>query len=308
MRQCGVLNPATAAFAALGLIWGSNFIFMKWASETLSASQITLLRVLFGFLPVLVYAIVRGAISRRHLRHAHHFAVMSLLATSVYYFAFAKGTSLLPSGIAGALSGAIPIVSFVAAAALLRSEPITALSALGVTLGFGGVLLIARPWSATGHIDRAGVVAMLVGSASVGLSFVYARRFLTGLAIPAAALTTYQMGIALVTLSVVTDYSGITAIRHDGRALVALIVGLGLLGTGLAYILYYLTVERLGAVVASSATYIPPVVALLIGWLLVDEPIDALDLCAMLLILTGVVLLRVRRRRPGDAAPLRSSA
>ena len=174
MRECGVLNAATAAFAGLGLIWGSNFIFMKWASDTLSAGQITFLRVLFGFVPVLLYALLRGALSRRHLRYTHHFAVMSLLATSVYYFAFAEGTSLLPSGIAGALSGAIPIVSFVAAAALLRGEPVTLVSGLGVAVGFGGVLLIARPWSATGHIDGGGVAAMLVGSASVGLSFVYA--------------------------------------------------------------------------------------------------------------------------------------
>jgi drug/metabolite transporter (DMT)-like permease len=106
------------------------------------------------------------------------------------------------------------------------------------------------------------------------------------------------MGIALATLAAVTDYNGITGIRHDTRASVALVVGLGLLGTGVAYILYYLIVERLGAVVASSATYIPPVVALLIGWLLVDEPIDRLDLAAMLVILSGVALLRVRRSRP----------
>ena len=86
---------ATAAFAALGLIWGSNFICMKWAAQTLTAGQITFLRVLFGFLPVLAYAVVRGDLLRGHMRHVHHFFAMSLLATSVYYFAFAAGTSLL---------------------------------------------------------------------------------------------------------------------------------------------------------------------------------------------------------------------
>jgi drug/metabolite transporter (DMT)-like permease len=113
-------NPATAAFVSLGLIWGSNFIFMKWASETITAGQVTFLRVLFGFLPIVVYAAVRRVLERRHLRHVHHFFVMSVLATSVYYFAYAAGTALLPSGIAGALSGAIPLFSFVAAALFLR--------------------------------------------------------------------------------------------------------------------------------------------------------------------------------------------
>lgn len=58
------MNRATTAFVALGLIWGSNFLFMKWASETITAGQITLLWVLFGFLPVLVYAAIRGAFDR----------------------------------------------------------------------------------------------------------------------------------------------------------------------------------------------------------------------------------------------------
>ncbi|HEY9377313.1 MAG TPA: DMT family transporter [Jiangellaceae bacterium] len=215
-----------------------------------------------------------------------------MLATSLYYFAFAAGTSLLDSGIAGALSGAIPLFSFIAAAVFLRSERLTALRAIGVLIGFGGVLLIARPWDASGTVDPQGVLYMLLGSASVGVSFVYARKFVTGLAIAPAALTTYQMGLALLTLAMITDYDGITAIRTDTRAAVGLVVGLGLLGTGVAYILYYFIVDRMGALTASSATYIPPVVALAIGWLLVDEPVTLLDGLGVLLILTGVVLLR----------------
>jgi drug/metabolite transporter (DMT)-like permease len=294
-----MINTAGVAFIALGLIWGSNFIFMKWASETITPGQITLLRVLFGFVPVLVYATFRGVLARRHARHLHHFVVMSLLATSVYYFAFAAGTSLLPSGIAGALSGAIPLFSFLSAAILLRSERVTKLRLLGVLIGFSGVLLIARPWATTSGVDMTGVSYMLLGSVSVGLSFVYAKKFLTHLAIPPEALTTYQIGLALLTLVLVTNLDGLTAITGDPKALTGLVLGLGVLGTGVAYILYYFIVEQLGAITASSATYIPPVVALAIGWLLVDEPLDILDGVAVLLILTGVAVLRGKtRQRP----------
>jgi drug/metabolite transporter (DMT)-like permease len=289
-----VRPAATIAFIALGLIWGSNFIFMKWASETITATQITLLRVVCGFLPILVYAAVRGSLKRVHFRLLHHFFVMSVLATSVYYVAFAAGTSLLASGIAGALSGAIPLFSFVSAAVLLRSEPITPFRLLGVLVGFGGVLLIARPWDTNGSVNVEGVLDMLLGSASVGLSFVYAKKFLSEQAIPPAALVTYQMGLALLTLALVTDLDGITDIGEDPKALTALVLGLGLLGTGVAYILYYFIVDRLGAITASSATYIPPVVALAIGWLLVGEPIDLLDGVAVLLILIGVSVLRLQ--------------
>src|SRR3712207_1507666 len=131
-------TPAHVTFAVLGLVWGSNFLFMKWASATISAGQITLLRVLFGFAPVALYAISRGALSRAHVRHLHHFVVMSVLATSVYYFAFASGASLLDSGIAGALSGAIPLFSLLGAAAFLRSERLTRRRVAGVLVGFAG--------------------------------------------------------------------------------------------------------------------------------------------------------------------------
>jgi drug/metabolite transporter (DMT)-like permease len=298
-------NPAHVLFAVLALVWGTNFLTMKWASETLTAGQITLLRVLFGFLPVALFAAWTGALARSHLRHAHHFVVMSVLATSLHYFAFAAGTALLPSGIAGALAGVIPLFSLVGAIVLLRSDRPTPLRVLGVAVGFGGVLLIARPWDAGGAVSTAGVLWMALGSATVGLSFVYAKRFLVGLDIPAAGLTTYQLGFGLVTLAAVTDLDGITAIGGDPRAFLGLVVGLGLLGSGVAYILYYVIVERLGAVTAASSTYLPPVVALAIGWLLVGEPIRALDVVAVLLILAGVVTSAAARtsRAPATVQP-----
>src|SRR5688572_1481628 len=113
-------NPAHAAFLVLAVVWGSNFLFMKWSADVVSSGQTALLRVLFGLLPVAAYAAWRGALDRRHARHIHHFVVMSVLATSVHYFAFASGTGLLASGIAGAVAGVIPLFAFVAAALFLR--------------------------------------------------------------------------------------------------------------------------------------------------------------------------------------------
>jgi EamA-like transporter family len=91
------------------------------------------------------------------------------------------------------------------------------------------------------------------------------------------ALTIYQIGFALVILLATADLHGIGAVFGDTRAALGLVVGLGLCGTGLAYIFYYLIVDRLGAVAASGVTYIPPVVALVIGTVLAGEPVRGLD-------------------------------
>ncbi|WP_218585581.1 DMT family transporter [Pseudomonas sp. Marseille-P9899] len=287
-----VSPSAVIAFVFLGVIWGSNFIFVKWAALHVTPLQITLLRVAFGFLPVLVYAAAKGVLRREHLRHAPHFIVMSLLATALYYYAFAKGTALLPSSVAGVLSGAIPLFTFLCAALFLRGERINVTRIIGVILGFVGVVLIARPWSVHGTISLAGAGYMLAGSFSVGVSFVYARRFVSPLGLPAAALTTYQIGFALLLLLAVTPLEGIGAVFDDSRAWIGLIFGLGLLGTGLAYIAYYHIVESLGAIAASSVTYIPPVVALLIGVLAAGEKVDAIALLAIAFILAGVACLQ----------------
>lgn len=290
------MNLAYPAFAVLGLIWGTNFLMMKWASLLITPLQIVFLRVLFGFVAILVFALLRRDLHWRQARQIHHFLVMSLLATSVYYFAFAKGASLLASGVAGMLSGAIPLFSFVCAALFLDSERPRPRKIAGVALGFAGVLLIARPWhSAANGVNPLGVLFMLAGSASVGASFVYTRRFLSAHAFSPFALATWQMGLALVTLAAVTDFHGIARIATDRATFAGMVFGLGLAGTGIAFVLYYFIVHRLGAVAASSVTYLPPVVALAIGCVFAGEPLHPWDLGALVLILSGVYLLQAPR-------------
>lgn len=292
-------SKTAAAFAFLGIIWGTNFIFMRQASEWISPVQIVFLRVLCGFVPIAVMAWMQKAVRREHLKYTGHFLVMTLLATVIYYWAFASGTSLLLSGVSGVLSGAIPLFSFIVAAIFLRQEKITVMRLCGLMLGFAGVILIAKPWQVSGEsISLAGVGYMILGSLSVGISFVYAKKFLADKQIAPLALTTYQIGLALLILACITPFTGITAIAQDSTASLGLIIGLGLLGTGVAYLTYYYLILNLGAVVASSVTYIPPVVALIVGFLAANEQLGVTEILSMVLIMSGVFLLQRPSRRP----------
>lgn len=280
------------AFWSLGIIWGSNFIYMKMASELITPSQIVFLRVAFGFLPIAIYAYLKGALKLSDFKHARHFFVMSLLATTIYYYGFAKGTSLLLSGVAGTLSGTIPIFSLLLALIFLSEESATKNRMMGLLAGFSGVILIAQPFSgdlATTNIE--GVIYMVLGSLSVGASFIYAKKYIIPLQMSSAALTTYQLGFSLVSLCVITDFSGIENIGDDLHAAAGMVLGLGLLGTGLAYLIYYFIIEKLGAVTASSVTYIPPVVALMIGSGIIGEDIGAIEYIATGLIFIAIMLI-----------------
>lgn len=294
------MPAAYAALIALGLIWGSNFIYMKWAATFISPAQIVFLRVLFGFLPLALVAWQRGVIHRSQIRHLPHYLVISVMATSFYYYSFVVATAMLPSSVAGLLSGAIPIFTFLASLLFLRNEPPARRVGLGVALGFLGIVLSARPWEGGGEIPLAGVLWMLAGAASIGVSFVYTRKFLSPLGLPPLALATWQTGLAVPTLLLMTDLHGITAIAEEWRAALGMIIGLGVVGAGLAVLIYYFIIERLGPVRAAGSTYIAPVVAVLIG-ALAGEAVTVIEGLALAMILSGVVLIQTGHRK--DQAP-----
>lgn len=293
-------------FALLGLFWGSNFIYMKWAAELITPAQITLLRVFFGFLPLAFVAWQKRVIHRGQLRHLPHFLVMAVLATASYYFAIAKGTALLPSGIAGVLGGSISLFTTIATLLFLRTEKPNALMLAGVLLGFAGIFLVARPWEGSDRtIDIHGVLWMLAATTILGLSYVYVRRFLSPHNLPPLTLATWQTGLALLVLLTLTDRTGMAGILQNWHTAAGVAIGLGVLGTGMAFLIYYYLLQELGAVAASGATYITPNVALLIGWA-AGEKVGILEIAAIVLTLASIAMLQIGRQRAVREVAFRS--
>ncbi|WP_262562897.1 DMT family transporter [Agrobacterium tumefaciens] len=259
--------------------------------------QITLLRVFFGFLPLAFVAWRKGVFNRDQVRHLPHFLVMAVLATAFYYFAIAEGTALLPSGIAGVLGGSISLFTTIATLLFLRTEKLNALMLGGVLVGFAGIILIARPWEGSDRtIDMAGVFWMLAATTILGVSYVYVRRFLSPHNLPPLALATWQTGLALLVLLAITDRTGMGNILQNWHAAAGVAIGLGVLGTGMAFLIYYYLLQELGAVAASGATYITPNIALLIGWA-VGEKVGVLEIGAIALVLASIAMLQIGRQR-----------
>jgi drug/metabolite transporter (DMT)-like permease len=298
LPRLSVLRTYTA-FILLGIFWGSNFIYMKWASELISAGQISFLRVFFGLLPLAFFAWRKKIISLRQMRHSHHFVLLASVGTAFYYFAVAKGAAVLPSGIAGVLGASPPLFTAIAAILFLRNERMNGLMMCGVALGLAGITLISRPWTVAysdAGISLAGVAWILGSSFVFGLSSVYIRLFLTRPNIGPLAIVTWQMGLALIVQFCLTDFSGVSNILSDWRAAIGLVVGLGLLGTGAALYLYYLLLDELSAVAAAGAIYITPIVALLIGWA-AGEHVGMFEVAAVSLIFCSLALLEVGRKK-----------
>lgn len=290
------MGLTAALFGALGFCWGANFVYMKLAAELISPAQMTLLRVGCGFVPLALVAWRQGVLRWEQGRLLPHFLVMALLATAFYYFAIAKGTTLLPSAVAGVLGGTIALFTTLASLVFLRTERPNAAMFGGVLLGFLGVVLLIAPWQATGvALDGRGVLWMLGAAALFGCSYVYVSRYLAPHGLPPLALVTWQMGLALAVLLVVTDTTGMAALWQYPRALAGVTLGLGVLGTGIAFLLYYALLERLGAVASAAATYLTPAVALGIGWAN-GEAVGLREMAAAGVILLGIAVVQWGRR------------
>jgi drug/metabolite transporter (DMT)-like permease len=282
-------------FAALGAIWGTNFLFMKLAVRVVSPLQVVWLRVVFGAVPLLLFALWRGSLALKDWRSAHLLLLTSLLSTVVPYLGFVKGTQLLASGAAGAISGVVPLMTALVAASVLPAERIGRRKAVGLALGLAGVLCVADVTSfgsASSGRALVGTLYMLMGAAGYACGLVYVRKYVSPLGLSPIALAGYQTAGAAVLLTPCTPLRGIAVLLDAPGALAAVALGLGLLGTGVAFILYYRLIETMGAVSASSVFYVPPAVALVVGAAIGHEGIALTQCLGAVLILLGVFLAR----------------
>jgi drug/metabolite transporter (DMT)-like permease len=254
--------------------------------------EVAWLRTVFGALPIAALALVRGSLSKSDWRFAHHFGAMALLANVGPYVLFVIGTANLPSGVAGVISGSIPFVTAGIAAVALPAERLTKIRVFGVGIGFAGILLVAPLYGvavpAGASSPLVGVESMLAGSVSYALALIYARRFVAPLNLSSIKLAAYQMLFAVLLLAPFAAPGHWSALFAQRRALLALVFGLGLIGTGIAFVIYYQLIQALGAIRASSVYYIPPVVALVMGWVFAGEAISLIQALGALLVLTGI--------------------
>ncbi|MCV9961893.1 DMT family transporter [Pararhizobium sp. BT-229] len=285
----------------LGVIWGTNFLFMKMALAVVPPLEVAWLRTIFGALPIAAFALVRGSLAMTDWRFGHHFVAMALLANVGPYVFFVVGTAHLPSGVAGVISGAIPFVTAAIVAIALPAERLTRIRAFGLGIGFAGVLLVAPlghgAASASGDSPLIGVAAMLAGSVSYALALVYARRFMVSLGLGPVKLATYQMLFAVILLAPFAAPGHWNELAIHSDVLLALIFGLGLAGTGIAFVIYYKLIQNLGALKAASVYYIPPVVALVVGGAFAGETITLVQATGATLVVAGIFCANQDGRR-----------
>jgi drug/metabolite transporter (DMT)-like permease len=232
---------------------------------------------------------------------------MAVVANIAPYFFFGWGIERVASGLAGVLNATTPLFTVVFALTT-RAERPSAVRVAGLLLGFVGVVILAAPWrTAALSGSLSGVGACVLGSACYAASYVYARRFLTGHGFSALVLSTGQMAAGAALLVLAAPIVAGSPVTLTPTVITSVLV-LGVLGTGVAYVLNYRLIADEGAVAASTVTYLLPVVAVVLGALILNEPLTWHLLAGGVIVLVGVAVSEGRLRKTVGVEPLQHHA
>jgi drug/metabolite transporter (DMT)-like permease len=282
-----------ALLAALAAIWGGSYLLIKYALDGFSAAAIVSFRCLLasGVLYVALRATGTGLPSKVNVKWA---LILGLTAVAFPFMLITFGEHVVPSGLTAVLIS--PASLFVALFAPLidPSERINRAQAVGLALGLGGVAMVVGVESVHTLDEFLGALAMIGAAAFYGLStFVVKGRFgryasmqTSWISVSVAGVVT--LPVALATTPGHTPTAGATA---------ALLV-LGVVGTALAFVIFYKLITEVGAGRASLVSYLAPGVALFYGAVFRDEAITVAAVGGLILILGGVYVVASRGRGP----------
>lgn len=281
------LGAFTAAdwlmFASLGLIWGSSFLFMAIGLDSFNPGLISFLRVILASLFFATFPGVRRV--RIDREDWPRLLALSISWVALPFTLFPLAQQWISSGVAGMINGTTPIFAAVVASAFLRRLP-GRRQMVGLVIGLTGVILISYPMANGSSNELLGVLLALLASALYGVA--------VNLAIP--ALQKYGslpvMGrIMWIGAPMVAPF-GIYAIGRSEFSWPSLsaTVGVGILGTGVAFILAGKLASRVGSTRSAFTAYVIPVVALILGALVRSEAIAPISIVGIALILTGAFL------------------
>ena len=296
-----------ALFLVLGFVWGSSYLWIKIALETVP--PLTLIGGRLVLASVFLWAVVlltREALPRS-ARQYGHLVVMALVNIVLPFILIAVGEQSIDSALASILNATVPLLVIVLAPMFLPDERITPARIAGLALGFAGVVMLVAPDLVNmSDSDLSGELMLLGSSLCYAIGNVYAKRNVKGLAprIP-ALFQVFFATLIVVPLALVIDRP-LTEVQPSADALFA-IAWLGILGSGVAYLCYFTILANWGATRTSLVAYLLPVVGIFLGAVVLGDPVTINRVAGTALVIAGIALVNsgpaVRRRldRRADA-------
>jgi drug/metabolite transporter (DMT)-like permease len=289
----------------LGVIYGSAFLYMKVLVDDLSATEIVAGRLFLGALTVVAIMLVLKRRPKLRARMLGAAAVLVILDSLIPHTLIAWAEVRIDSGVASVLISTMPMFTVLFATLTLPDERLSTQGLLGLGVGLiGVVVLTGGDIFKVSEAGTAGMLAVVGAAVSYAVAAIYAKMLLR--TNDAIALTGTKLSLGAVmalgitfTLEGPPDYS---SLGLDGSLA---ILALGILSTGIGFLLYFWLVTQAGTVYASLVTYIVPIAGLALGWIVLGEEIGPETLLGAALIAIGVAgVMHHPKQQPATEQPV----
>ncbi len=300
------------AFGLLGVIWGSSFLWIKIAvdesreaialyGQPFGSFMLVAFRLLFGLIGLLIIMRWQKQAFVRNRNVLLSFLFMGVFNTAVPFVLITWGEKGIDSGLASILNGTVPLFTIIIAHFWLHDEKITAPRIAGLIVGFIGIIvLVSRDFDPSGLLKSSvlGQVAVLLASISYATAITFSRKYLRGQ--PPVLQSTMVLLIADSIIWVSTPIAAQVAPSVESLILPTsglrwfAVLWLGVLGSCVAYILFFYLNNVWGPTRASLVTYVFPVIGLFLGILFLNEAADWRLAIGSLLVVGGIGVVNLK--------------
>ncbi|MCZ6781863.1 MAG: DMT family transporter [Proteobacteria bacterium] len=282
---------------ALVLMWGTAFVFIRLAVETVSPSSVAAGRIAAAALILCVAVPLSGLHFPAPGRIWLYFLVLGIVGNALPFFLISWGQQRIPSGLAAILMAVNPLITLMLAHRFVPGERATTGRTAGFVLGFLGMLVLVGP-DAIGELAETRSAALrrgavLAGALCYAMNSILVRRMPETNALVASASVLAMAALVMVPLALVLAPPTSFAASLPSLAAVA---WLGVVPTALATIVYFRVIASAGPTFFSLVNYLVPLVALGAGFVAYDERPTWRAFAALALVLSGIALTRLRRR------------
>lgn len=280
--------------AILAIIWGASYLFIKLLLVDMGPMAINLARCLIGALVLWAVVWMRRVPLPRAASVWLRLLFVGVAGIGLPFSAIAWGTQHIPSGMSAILVGAMPIFTYLLVL-LIGDERATFRRALGILIGFGGIVVLMLPelGGAGTRLALWGELAILAASVSYAISITFARHQLEG--VPSILIGTGQVTWALALFAPLALLERRLPVQVPGLGSAVSLLVLGALGTGAAYLIYYKLMRDVGVTATSLVSYLIPPVGVFWGWVVLREQLHWTAFAAMALVLVGMALVNTRQ-------------
>ncbi len=275
----------------LSLIWSSTWLAIKIGLETLPPFLSSGIRFFISFVALSLYALKLKIPLPRDLKTHGFFLVFSLTNFTLGYGFVYWGEQHINSGLTSILFSVMPFYVAMFSIKMLPSEHITFKKMMGIMVGFLGVTLIFKDQLyLTGAMAIWGMIAILISPAFSALGTIMGKKAREKY--HAVTLNTFPLlysAIALLLISAIFERNA--TIVFTVPAIFSLLY-LSIFGTAIAFVLYFTLLKSTSAVLMSLITFVTPPLALFWGWLVLGEPISWELIVGMLIVFSGILIVR----------------